>query len=114
MEFNDADYQRNKQLLQKLDIEWMASSWDLESVKFLEKFDLKYNKIASAMITNIDLLNLVAKQGKYTFISTGMTTEKDIDKVEVEIFKKMACKFELMHCVSTYPLKPENANQKQF
>ena len=111
LEFNDADYQEINSYCKKLNIEWMASSWDLESVKFLEKFDLKYNKIASAMITNIDLLNLVAKQGKYTFISTGMTTEKDIDKA-VEIFKKNGCKFELMHCVSTYPLKPENANLK--
>ena len=66
----------------------MASSWDLESVKFLEKFDLKYNKIASA-VTNIDLLNLVAKQGKYTFISTGMTTEKILIK-QLKFSKKMA------------------------
>ena len=46
---------------------------------------------------------------KHTFISTGMSTKKDIDNA-VEIFKKNNCTFELMHCVSTYPMKAEDAN----
>ena len=46
---------------------------------------------------------------KYTFISTGMSELKDIDKA-VEIFKKNNCEFELMHCVSTYPMEPKDAN----
>ncbi len=90
-------------------IEWFASAWDLESQKFLRQFDLKYNKIASAMIVYEDLLREVASEKKHTFISTGMTEFEQIDRA-VEIFKGADCPFELMHCVSTYPMNDESAN----
>lgn len=90
-------------------IEWFASAWDLNSLKFLNNFNLKYNKIASAMIVNKVFLNDVAKQRKYTFISTGMSTISDIE-LAVNIFKKNNCPFELMHSVSTYPMAVEDAN----
>ena len=53
----------------KRKINWFASAWDIDSVKFLNKYNLKYNKIASAMLTNFNLLKAVAKQRKLTFIS---------------------------------------------
>ncbi|MCB1306432.1 MAG: N-acetylneuraminate synthase family protein, partial [Leptospiraceae bacterium] len=71
--------------------------------------DLKYNKIASAMIVDEDLLQMVASEGRHTFISTGMSTMADIAKA-VEIFRSAKCPFELMHTVSTYPMKDEDAN----
>ena len=61
------------------------------------------------MIVDHNLLNEVAKKKVHTFISTGMSTKEDIDTA-VKIFKKNNCSFELMHCVSTYPMKPEDAN----
>ena len=61
------------------------------------------------MIVHEELLHKIAEEGKHTFISTGMTTYKDIDRA-VSIFKKANCSFELMHTVSTYPMKVENAN----
>ena len=90
-------------------IEWYGSAWDLQSQEFLRKFDCKYNKIASAMIISHDLLKEVASEGKHTFISTGMTEEKDID-IAVKIFKDANCEFTLLHCVSTYPMEDEDAN----
>jgi N-acetylneuraminate synthase len=90
-------------------ISWFASAWDLDSQEFLKKFDCKYNKIASAMIVYEDLLEIVASENKHTFISTGMSTMEDITKA-VEIFKKHNCSFELMHTVSTYPMKDSDAN----
>lgn len=90
-------------------IEWFASAWDLNSQKFLSQFNCNFNKIASAMIVNQELLKLVAEEGKHTFISTGMSTFEDIDKA-VNIFKTVKCPFELMHTVSTYPMKDEDAN----
>lgn len=90
-------------------IEWFASAWDLESRKFLMQFDLKYNKIASAMIVYEEFLEEVASEGKHTFISTGMSLVKDIDQA-VEIFRDANCPFELMHCISTYPMVDEEAN----
>lgn len=90
-------------------IEWFASSWDVESQKLMRQFGCKYNKIASAMIVDLDLLKEVASEGKHTFISVGMSTVAEIDRA-VEIFKMANCPFELMHCVSTYPMEDEDAN----
>ena len=61
------------------------------------------------MIVDHEFLNEVAKSHKHTFISTGMSSKEDIDNA-VDIFKKNNCSFELMHCVSTYPMKIEDAN----
>ena len=51
----------------------------------------------------------ISKTKKYTFISTGMSSIKHIDDA-VNIFRENDCGFELMHCVSTYPMKVEDAN----
>lgn len=92
-------------------IYWFASAWDIESQKFLRQYKLKYNKVASAMLTNHPLLEEIAKEKKHTFISTGMSTIQEIGKA-VAIFRKQKCPFELMHCNSTYPMCDENANLK--
>ena len=71
----------------KKNILWSASSWDTNSQTFLSKYDLKFNKIASPMLGNFPLIKQVADEKKKTFISTGMSTLKEIDEV-VEIFRK--------------------------
>jgi N-acetylneuraminate synthase len=109
LEFDSDDYDIIDSYCAQKKIDWFASAWDLNSLKFLTKYNLKFNKIASAMIIDKEFLTAVAKQGKHTFISTGMSTEKDISAA-VQIFQKHKCSFELMHCVSTYPMKPEDAN----
>ena len=109
LEFGHDEYLEIDKYCKELNIEWFASAWDVESLKFLDQFKCKYQKIASAMIVDLNFLNEVAKRKIHTFISTGMSTEKDIDRA-VEIFKKNSCSFELMHCVSTYPMEPEMAN----
>jgi len=63
------------------------------------------------MLTHTKLLETVAKEGKHTFISTGMSTMNDISKA-VKIFRKSKCPFELMHCHSAYPMSIEEANLK--
>ena len=109
LEFDKNQYKEISQYCKEKDIEWFASAWDLNSQKFLQQFNCKYNKIASAMIVYEDLLKMVAQEGKHTFISTGMTTYDDIQNA-VDIFRKENCSFELMHTVSTYPMKDEDAN----
>lgn len=109
LEFGPNEYKEIDAYCKQKGIEWFASAWDLESQKFLRQFDLKHNKVASAMIVYEDLLNEIASEKKYTFISTGMTTFKEIDRA-VEIFRKADCPFELMHCMSTYPMDDEDAN----
>tara|TARA_Y100000816_G_C26099888_1_gene582690 strand:+ start:1699 stop:2550 length:852 start_codon:yes stop_codon:yes gene_type:complete len=109
LEFGSKEYDEINEYCANKKIDWFASAWDLNSVKFLDNYDLKFNKIASAMIVDHIFLNEVAKRNKHTFISTGMSTENDINQA-VKIFKKHNCSYELMHCVSTYPLKKNMVN----
>ena len=109
LEFNEEDYNEIDKYCKSIGIDWFASAWDLDSSNFLKKYNSKYNKIASAMIVDNDLLTDVAKQKKYTFISTGMSSYKEIDNA-VNIFKNHKCPFELMHCVSKYPFEAQYAS----
>lgn len=109
LEFGVEEYKIIANYCESKGIEWFASAWDTESQVFLSEFNLKYNKVASAMLCNLDLLNSIAKEQKYTFIATGMSTFEEIDQA-VEVFAKYSCPFELMHCNSTYPMKQEDAN----
>ena len=113
LEFGLEEYKEIDNYCKTKGIEWYASAWDLNSQEFLRQFNCKYNKVASAMLVYEDLLREVAKDKKHTFISTGMSTYEDIDNA-VEIFKSMNCPFELMHTVSTYPMKDEHANLKMI
>lgn len=109
LEFGREEYKEIDFYCKEKGIEWFASAWDSNSQSFLRQFDCKYNKIASAMIVHKDLLKMVAEEGKHTFISTGMSTYDDIQRA-VDIFRAVNCPFELMHTVSTYPMKDEDAN----
>ncbi len=109
LEFGKKEYDAIDEHCKKKNIKWFASAWDLNSLSFLSKYNSDYNKIASAMIVDENFLNAVAKQKKYTFISTGMSSYNNIDKA-VEIFKNNDCEFELMHCVSAYPFDDKRAN----
>jgi len=102
LEFSRKDFQKIDKHCKDLGILWTASCWDLKSQKFLSEFSVLFNKIASPMITHKDLLEIVANEGKHTFISTGMSTYEDIDRA-VDIFRHKGCPFTLLHCVSKYP-----------
>jgi len=85
LEFEESEYDEINQFCIENKIDWFASAWDMDSLKFLDKYNLKYNKIPSAMIIDKNMLNEVALRKKHTFISTGMSTLSDIDTA-VEIF----------------------------
>ena len=91
LEFGFDEYREIDQYCREKGIEWYASAWDLNSQQFLQKFNCKYNKVASAMIVYEDLLRMVAKEGKHTFISTGMSTYENIQKA-VNIFNNEGLK----------------------
>ena len=111
LEFGIEEYKVINNFCKEVDIEWFVSCWDIKSQKDMRIFNTKYNKIASAMATNLKFLEEVAKEKKLTFISTGMMELEDIDNA-VNIFKKHECEFILMHTVSTYPAHPEELNLK--
>ena len=109
IEFSKNEYDIIDKYCKNNHIEWYASAWDVESLEFLKRYELKYNKVASAMLTNMELINKIAQEKKHTFVSTGMSNIDQI-KTAVNIFKKNECPFELQHSNSSYPMKIEEAN----
>lgn len=109
LEFDKKEYDEIDRYCKNKNIVWYASSWDIDSQIFLRLYDLKYNKVPSAMLTNQELLKTIAEEKKHTFISTGMSTMDEIQKA-VNLFREYDCPFELQHSNSTYPMKIEEAN----
>ena len=111
LEFSLKEYEIIDKYCKKKKILWYLSCWDVASQIQMRKFKTKYNKVASAMLTHTKLLKTIAEEGKPTFISTGMSTMKEIEKA-VKIFRKYKCPFTLMHSHSAYPMPLEEANLK--
>lgn len=109
LEFGEGEYWEIDKYCKAKGIEWFASAWDVESQVFLRQFNLSYNKVASAMAVDLKFLEEVASEGKHTFISTGMCSMEEIGAA-VNVFTEAGCPFELMHTVSTYPMRDEDAN----
>ena len=111
LEFSIADYKIIDKYCKQKKIPWYLSCWDIDSQIEMRKFKTKYNKVASAMLVHKKLLETIAEEKKHTFISTGMSTIKDIENA-VRIFKRYKCPFELMHSHSSYPMPLNEANLK--
>jgi len=111
LEFGKKEYDEINQHCSLYGIDWFASAWDIDSQLFLKQYNSKFNKVASAMLTNLELAEIIADERKKTFISTGMSNMDQIKQI-VEIFRKKSCPFELMHSNSSYPMKLEEANLK--
>jgi N-acetylneuraminate synthase len=88
-------------------IKWSASVWDVESLKFIMMYNPPWIKIPSACISDVDLMNAASASGVPLIVSTGMCDEDMVDYTVNEYGRDMTC---LMHCVSTYPSKPEEQN----
>ena len=87
LELSKSDYDEISSYCNLKEIDWFASAWDINSLIFLDQYNLKHHKIASAMMIDSKFLEEVSKRKKHTFISTGMSDEKDITNA-VEIFKR--------------------------
>ena len=109
LEFGRADYEEIAAHCAERGVAWSASAWDVEAQRFLQGFDLPFNKVASAMLSHRPLLREIAAEGRRTYISTGMATLDEIDEV-VALFRDHDCPFELLHCNSTYPMPDGDAN----
>lgn len=88
-------------------VDWFASPWDVPSVQFLEDMGVSTHKVASASVTDHELLRELAGTGKPIILSTGMSTLEQIDAA-VEILG--SDNLVILHATSTYPLPPEEAN----
>jgi len=110
LELDRAAYDHIDAYAKTLGIDWYGSPWDEASVDFLLRYDIPYLKIASASITDAQLLRYCAATGKPLMISTGMSdfalTRRVVDCIS-EAGGEIAC---LYHCTSTYPGVPEELN----
>jgi N-acetylneuraminate synthase len=108
VEFGKEQYDEIDAYCKEKEIAWSASPWDLDSLDFLNGYDIPFIKIPSAMLTNDELLKESVKTGKKIILSVGMSTEEEINHA-VGILKG-AKEFALLHCNSTYPAPIEELN----
>ncbi len=113
LEFSIDEYKVIDTHCKEKEIPWFFSAWDVPSQQQMRIFNCPYNKVGSPLLGHVDLLKEIASEGKLTFIAIGMSTFVEIDKA-IQIFRDANCPFELMHCVSSYPLKNEEANLKMI
>lgn len=107
VEFENEQYSEIDNYCSKLGVHWFASPWDVPSVAFLERYDVVTYKVASASLTDHELLRAIRATGKPMILSTGMSTIAEIDAaVEVVGTDDLV----LLHATSTYPMPAQEAN----
>jgi len=109
LEFGHDEYAEIAQFCKELEIDWCASCWDEDSVDFIEEYSPICHKIASASLTDDNLLLKKRATGRPIILSTGMSTLEQIDHA-VEVLGKD--NLAILHCTSTYPSKVEELNLK--
>lgn len=107
IEFGDDEYREISRYAAELGIIWFASPWDPDSVDFLEKHEVPLYKVASASVTDLELLEKISKTRKPVILSTGMSTLPQIEKA-IEALK--GSQIILMQATSSYPMNNEEAN----
>lgn len=107
LEFGEAEYKEIDEYCKRKGILWFASCWDEGSVDFIEKFNPPCYKIASASLTDDNLLKYTKAKGKPILLSTGMSSMEEI-RHAVEILGKD--NLIIFHCTSTYPSNAEEMN----
>jgi len=107
VEFGEAEYSAIAAHAADRGIQWFASPWDVPSVQFLEEFDVVTHKVASASLTDDELLAALVATGKPLIVSTGMSTLDEIDHAMEQL---SGTEVLLMHSTSTYPCPPEESN----
>ncbi|MDR1426474.1 MAG: N-acetylneuraminate synthase family protein [Bifidobacteriaceae bacterium] len=107
VEFGRGEYAEIARAAAGLGIDWFGSPWDLESVAFLEEFNPRAHKVASACLTDMELLRAIGATGRPVIASTGMATW---DIVDAAVAVLGTDNLVLMHTTSTYPMPPDEAD----
>lgn len=107
VEFSPEQYRQIGDYAASRGLDWFASPWDVPSVDVLEELDVVAHKIASASVTDLELLERVASTGKPVILSTGMSTLDEIDRAVETLGTERLI---MLHATSTYPMPAEEAN----
>jgi N-acetylneuraminate synthase len=115
VEFGKKEYDQIDEYCKQKGIAWSASPWDMDSLEFLNQYDIPFIKVPSAMLTNDELLESCVATGKKVIFSTGMSTQEEINHA-VEVLRSAKVKYNnqheigLLHCNSTYPAPVNELN----
>lgn len=107
MEFSKSDYRKIIDYCKAIEIDWFASCWDISSVRLMEELKIPCYKIASASVTDLNLIKAIKRTNKPVILSTGASTLNQIKKVVKIIGQKNLA---ILHCNSSYPAKYEELN----
>lgn len=111
LEFGPAEYAQIDAHCKKVGILWFASCWDAPSLEVIEAFDPPCHKVASACLTDDELLRATRKTGRPIILSTGMST---MDEIRHAVSVLGTEKLLLAHATSAYPCKPEELNLRMI
>lgn len=109
LEFDKEQYDVIDKLCKNLEMPWFASTFDIDSLLFIEQYKPKYHKIPSPKVTDLEFVKEVAKLNRQTIMSTGMCTEEELEK-SINSFLKINSNLCLLHTTSIYPTPPEKVN----
>ena len=107
VEFEEKEYREIDDYCKTSGITWFSSCWDETSVDFMEKFNPVGYKVASATLTDDNLLKKLSSTGRPIILSTGMST---IDQIEHAVTLLDSSNLIICHCTSAYPCPPEELN----
>ena len=107
IEFEQKEFEQIDAYAKKIGISWFASPWDVPSVDFLESFNVPCQKIASACLTDSELLAAINKTKTTTILSTGMSSMQEIDKA-VSLLSGVP--LAIAQATSTYPAEASELN----
>ncbi len=111
-ELTKEEHKELKEYCDNKGIDYLCTPWDENSADYLESIGVKAFKVASADMTNLPLIKYLAEKNLPIIISTGMSTEEEIQKTIDYTKNELKAKFALLHCNSTYPAPLQNINLK--
>jgi N-acetylneuraminate synthase len=106
-EFGEDDYRKIASYCAERGVDWFASCWDVPSIEFMEMFDPICYKVASASITDLELLHALRDTGRPIILSTGMST---IDEIDAAVGALDHDRMIITHSTSSYPCPPAELN----
>ena len=108
-ELSQNDFKIIKSYADELKIDFFSTPFDTDSVDFLHSIGVDKYKVSSFDINNFDLLRAIVRKKKTVIMSIGMANTKEVNKAS-KFFKKNRIKTAILHCISSYPLDPFDAN----
>ncbi len=111
IEFAATDYDLIDAYCERAGVGWFLTPFDVPSIQFLQRFDLPYTKIASACLTDDDMLDAARAIGRPVVLSTGMSTREQVDHALAVLGD--SCEY-LLHCVGTYPTPDVDMNLRRM